>query len=155
MEKDAISEEPIEFILKDFPGTRYYPKLHLTTWHPMGILDKALAEKVIEFIEWEEYLQKDAPFDRYIDLSGFTEIRTRPNHSIDITRRRQIVRQPVKSAFFADNPIGLALAQVYERLMEGATITVRAFNNPDFAAEWLEVPVQILFPPTRTADARH
>jgi hypothetical protein len=155
MEKGAISEEPIEFILKDFPGTRYYPKFHLTTWHPMGILDQALAEKVIEFVEWEEYIQ-DAPFDRYIDLSGFTEIRTRPNHIVDIARRRRIVRQPVKSAFFADNPIGLALAQVYERLMEGATmITVRAFINTDFAAEWLEVPVQILFPPTRTADARH
>ena len=148
-------EEPIEFILKDFPGTRYYPKFHLTTWHPMGILDQALAEKVIEFVEWEEYIQ-DAPFDRYIDLSGFTEIRTKPNHIIDIARRRQIVRQPVKSAFFADNPIALALAQVYERLMQGATmITVRAFTNPDFAAEWLEVPVPILFPPTRTADARH
>jgi len=121
----------------------------------MGILDKALAEKVIEFIEWEEYLQ-DAPFDRYIELSGFTEIRTRSNHIIDIARRRQIVRQPVKSAFFADNAIGLAIAQVYQRLMEDATmITVRAFNNPDFAAEWLEVPVQILFPPTGTADARH
>ena len=39
--KGAISEEPIEFILKDFPGTRYYPKFHLTTWHPMGIFDKA------------------------------------------------------------------------------------------------------------------
>ena len=47
-------EEPIEFILKDFPGTRYYPKFHLTTWHPMGILDQAVAEKVIEFIEWEK-----------------------------------------------------------------------------------------------------
>ena len=47
MEKDAISEEPIEFVLKDFPGTRYYPKFHLTTWHPRGILDPALAEKVI------------------------------------------------------------------------------------------------------------
>ena len=131
MEKDAISEEPIEFVLKDFPGTRYYPKFHLTTWHPMGILDEALAEKVIEFVEWEGSIQ-GAPFDRYIDLSGFTEIRIRPNHIIDIARRRRIVRQPVKSAFFADNPIGLALAQVYERLMEGATmITVRAFDNPD------------------------
>ena len=155
MEKDAISEEPIEFVLKDFPGTRYYPKFHLTTWHPRGILDPALTEKVIEFVEWEEYIQ-GAPFDRYIDLSGFTEIRTKPKHIIDIARRRRIVRQPVKSAFFADNAIGLALAQVYERLMQDATmITVRAFNNPDFAAEWLEVPVQILFPPTRTADARH
>ena len=137
MEKDAISEEPIEFILKDFPGTRYHPKFHLTTWHPTGILDEALAEKVIEFIEWEEYIQ-DAPFHRYLDFSGFIEIRIRPKHVIEIARRRGIARQAVKSAFFADNPI-----------------SVRAFNNPDFAAEWLEVPVQILFPLQRTADARH
>ena len=154
MEKDALREEPIEFVLKDFPGTRYYPQFRLTTWHPTGILDEALAEKVIKFVEREEYIQ-EAPFHRYLDLSGFTEIRVRPKHIIEIARRRGIVRQAVKSAFFADNPIGLAIAQVYERLMEGAPITVRAFNNPDFAAEWLEVPVQILFPPTRTADARH
>jgi len=32
--------------------------------------------------------------------------------------------------------------------MEQATmITVRAFSNRDFAAEWLEAPVQILHPP--------
>ena len=140
-------EEPIQFILKNFPGTRYYPKFHLTTWHPTGILNDALAEKIIEFVEWEEYIQ-EAPFDRYADLSGFTEIRTKPNHIFEIARRRRVVRQPVKSAFFADNPTSLAIAQVYERLMEGATmITVRAFSNRDFAAEWLEVPVQILHPP--------
>ena len=118
MEKDALREEPIEFVLKDFPGTRYYPKFRLTTWHPTGILDEALAEKVIEFVEREEYIQ-EAPFHRYLDLSGFTEIRIRPKHIIEIARRRGIVRQAVKSAFFADNPIGLAIAQVYERLMEG------------------------------------
>jgi hypothetical protein len=54
MEKDAIREEPIEFVVKDFPGTRYYPKFRLTTWHPTGILDEALGEKV-EFVEWEEW----------------------------------------------------------------------------------------------------
>ena len=47
-------------------------------------------------------------------------MRIRPKHIIEIARRRGIVRQAVKSAFFADNPIGLAIAQVYERLMEGA-----------------------------------
>ena len=61
MEKDAISEEPIEFILKDFPGTRYYPKFHLTTWHPTGILDEALTEKVIEFVERDD-TYKTRPF---------------------------------------------------------------------------------------------
>ena len=96
MEKDALREEPIEFVLKDFRGTRYYPKFHLTTWHPRGILDEALAEKVIEFVEWEEYIQ-DAPFHRYVDLSGFIEIRIRPKHVIEIARGRGIARQAVKA----------------------------------------------------------
>ena len=51
MEKDALREEPIEFVLKDFPGTRYYPKFRLTTWHTTGILDEALAEKVSDDCE--------------------------------------------------------------------------------------------------------
>ena len=144
---NVMSDEPIQFILKDFPRTRYYPKFRVTTWHLTGILDEPLAERVIRFVEWEEYIQA-APFDRYIDLSGFTEIRAKPNHILEVARRRRIVRQHVKSAFFADNAIGPALAQVYERLMEDATmIKVRAFSNRDFAAEWLEVPVQILSAP--------
>ena len=63
-----MSEELVEYILKNFPGTRYYPRFKLTTWHPRGVLDPALAEKIIAFIEWEEYIQ-EAPFDRYTDLS--------------------------------------------------------------------------------------
>jgi hypothetical protein len=57
-----MSEEPTEFILKDFPATRYYLKFHLTTWYLTGILDEALAEKIVAFIEWEEYIQ-EAPFE--------------------------------------------------------------------------------------------
>src|SRR5258707_13958020 len=126
---DAMIDIPIKFILKNFPGTRYYPGFRLTTWPPTGIRDEPLAEKVIQFIEWEEYIQ-EAPFDRYIDLSGFAEIRTRPNHIFEIARRPRIVREPVKSAFFADNSISLAIARLSQRLMEAATlIKARTFCN--------------------------
>jgi len=142
-----MDEEPVEYILKDFPGTRYYPRFKLTTWHPRGILDEALGEKIIAFIEWEEYIQ-DAPFDRYTDLSGLTEIRARLDHIIEIARRRRVVREPVKSALFGDNPVRLEVAQIYERLMEGATmIQVRAFDDRKAAGEWLEVPPRILEAP--------
>jgi hypothetical protein len=144
-----MSEEPVEYILKNFPGTRYYPRFKLTTWHPRGILDEALAEKLIAFIEWEEYIQ-DAPFDRYTDLSGVTEIRTTVEHVIEIARRRCFVREPVKSALFADNSATLEVAQMYERLMADAImIQVRAFGDREAAAEWLEVPPKILEPPPR------
>jgi hypothetical protein len=143
-----MDEESVEYILKAFPGTRYYPRFKLTTWHPRGILDEALADKLIAFIESEEYIQ-DAPFDRYTDLSGITEIRASVEHVIETARRRRFVREPVKSALFADNPVSLEVAQTYERLMEGALmIQVRAFGDREAAGEWLGVPLTILEPPT-------
>ena len=142
-----MSEEPVKFILKNFPGTRYFPRYKLTTWHPRGILDEALAEKLFAFIEWEEYIQ-EAPFDRYTDLSGVTEIRTTVEDVIETARRRRFVREPVKSALFADNPATLEVAQTYERLMKDAImIQVRTFSDRKAAAEWLELPPKILEPP--------
>ena len=142
-----MSEESIDFILKEFPGTRYYPKFKLTTWHPRGILDEPLADKLIAFVEWEEYVQ-DAPFDRYVDLSGISDVRIGVTHVIETARRRRIAREPVKSALFADKPSTSNLAQMYERLMEGAiVIRVRSFGDRETAAEWLEVPLVLLQTP--------
>jgi hypothetical protein len=142
-----MSEESIEVILKDFPDTRYFPKFKLTTWHPKGVFDEPFADKLIAFIEWEEYIQQ-APWDRYADLSGVTEIRISLDHIIHTARRRRFVREPVKSALFADRLEGLELVRSYERLMEGAVmIQVLSFDNREAAAEWLEVPSSILLPP--------
>jgi hypothetical protein len=142
-----MSEESIEFILKAFSGTRYFPRFKLTTWHPTGVFDQPFADKLIEFLEWEEYIQ-EAPWDRYADLSGVTAIQITLDYIIYLARRRKFVREPVKSALFADRPDGLALVQSYERLMEGAAmIKVRSFDNREAAAEWLDVPPSVLMPP--------
>ena len=141
-----MNEAAIEYVLKNFPGTRYYPKFKLTTWHPQGTFDAALADKIITFIEWEEYIQA-APFDRYTDLSGIAEIRIGIGSMIEIARRRRFVREPVKSAFFGHDRARLELAQTYERLMDDAgMIQVRSFSDRKAAAEWLEVPETILDP---------
>ena len=145
-----MSEEAIEFILKDFPGTRFFPQYKLTTWHPKGVFDEPFADKLVAFIEWEEYIQ-EAPWDRYADLSGVTEIRISLDHLIRTARRRRFVREPVKSAFFADRRDCLELARSYERLMEGAVmLQVLSFDNREAAAEWLEVPPSILLSPAAT-----
>ncbi len=143
-----MNEAAIEYVLKNFPGTRYYPKFKLTTWHPQGSFNGALADKILAFIEWEEYIQ-NAPFDRYTDLSGLAEIRIGIGRMIDIARRRRFVREPVKSAIFGDDEARLELAQCYERLMHDASmIRVRTFSDRKAAAEWLEVPEKILEPAT-------
>jgi hypothetical protein len=107
------------------------------------VLNEAFADQVIEFIEMEERIQ-EAPFDRYADLSGLTHIRIGIDHIIHTARRRRRVKQPVKSALFANNPMTFSVAHSYELLMYHAMIEVRAFKIRRAAAEWLEVPLKVL-----------
>ena len=143
----TVSKEIVETLLTDFPRMRYHPKFRLMTWHPMGIFDRALVEKLRECIEWEEHVQ-NAPFDRYADLSGVTQVELSQQSLVEIASRRHRVLQPVKSAFFADKRHTFLIARIYESLMEDAVaITVRAFRERELAAHWLGVPLAILCPP--------
>jgi len=139
----SITKLPPEFIRKAFPGTWFYPRWHLLTWYPRGVLNEAFADQVIEFIQMEESIQ-EAPFDRYADLSGLTHIRIGIDHLIHTARRRRKVKQPAKSALFADNPMTFGVAHSYELLMSDAMIEVRAFKERRAAAHWLEVPLKTL-----------
>jgi hypothetical protein len=91
----------------------------------------------------EERIQ-EALFDRYADLSGLTYIRIGLDHVFHTARRRRKVRQPVKSALFADNRLSFSVAHSYELLMCDAMIEVRAFKERTAAARWLEVPLKTL-----------
>ena len=117
----------------------YTPKLV-----PRGVLNETFADQVIEFIQMEESIQ-EAPFDRYADLSRLTHIRIGIDHIIHMARRRRTVKQPVKTALFADNPMSFGVAHSYELLMSDAMVCeVRAFKERRAAAQWLEVPLKTL-----------
>ena len=111
-----VTERPPEFVHKAFP--RY----------PRGVLNEAFADQIVKFIEMEESIQ-EAPFDRYADLSGLTHIRIGIDHIIHTARRRRTVKQPAKSALFADNPMSFGVAHPYELLMYDAMIEVRESRN--------------------------
>jgi hypothetical protein len=88
---------------------------------------------------------QEAPFDRYTDLSGITEVQVNLQRLSEVARRRRNVLQLVHSAIFADKAHSFVIAQIYESLMEQAVaITVRAFREHELAAQWLGVPVAIL-----------
>ena len=139
----STTKLPPGFIRKGFPRTWYHPRWRLLTWYPRGVLNEVFADQVIEFIEMEERIQ-EAPFDRYADLSGLTHIRIGIDHIIHTARRRRKVKQPVKMALFADNPMSFGIAHSYELLMSDAMIEVRAFKERRAAAQWLEVPLKTL-----------
>lgn len=142
-----MSEKPAEFVRKAFPRAWYFPKYQLLAWHPQGVLDDASADEVIEFIEEEERVQ-EAPFDRYTDLSGLTDIRLKVDHFFDVGERRRKASHRVKSAFFADKPVSAFVARMFAMIMDKAMIEVRVFEKREAAAEWLGVPMKVLEPPS-------
>ena len=138
-----MNEQPFAALLKTLPYTRYYPEWRLLTWHPRGLFDDALADKIVSLIGSEERVEQ-VPFHRYADFSGLTHIRLKVGHVFDVAKQRSAVREAVKSAFFADTTVGFGIARMYEALMEEAIIQVRAFRERATAAEWLGVPLEIL-----------
>lgn len=131
--------------LSDFPGTMYHPDAHLVTWHPRGVLDDRLAERIVNFLETEELIA-DAPFKRYTDLSGITEVHLKVAHTFRMAERRSrnYSGAPVRSAFFAEWIVTLGFARLYEELMRGAPIEVCVFQKRQAVAAWLQVPVDLL-----------
>ena len=140
-----MNDQQLNALLTTFPHTRYHAEWRLFTWHPRGLLDDALADEVVGWIGSEERFE-EVPFHRYADFGGLTEIRLKIGHVFQIVQHRREAREPVKSAFFANTTVGFGMARMYEALMQGAMIQVRAFRERAAAAEWLGVPVETLQP---------
>ena len=69
-----MTEEAPAVVRKKFPRTWYYPQWHLVQWYPQGVFNEAFADQIVQFIEMEERIQ-DAPFDRFTDFSGLSDVR--------------------------------------------------------------------------------
>jgi hypothetical protein len=96
----------------------------------------------------EEFIM-DQPFDRYTDFTRLSAIRLKVGHAFQIAQRRRTGyagAKPVRSAFYSDTVVGFGIARLYEALMEGGPILVRAFHSRAEAAEWLGVRSEILLP---------
>jgi hypothetical protein len=137
-----------------FPHASYHPEWRLMTWHPHGTLDDAALDQILTFTQTMEQLA-DSPFDRYIDFNGLREIRVQIGHVFDVAEHRSVETAglaSVKSAFCCDKVVGLGMARMYEALMAGSSIQVRAFRERAAAAHWLGVPEQVLVEDVAVSD---
>ena len=124
---------------------RHYPAHNLVVWRPEGTLDDELLD---EIGKWLCQVENPAdPFERFVDFSRLTKVAVRTDHVFEFARKRAeqfAAVRPVKSAFYAEDWVGFGIARMYEALMQGTLIEVRAFRDRAKAAEWLGVPVEIL-----------
>ena len=122
-----------------------YPAHNLIAWQPQGVLDDRLLD---EIGEWLCAIEKASPPEkRFVDFSRLTEVAVRTNHLFEFARKRaeQFAGvTPVKSALFSEDWVGFGIARMYESLMKGTPIDARAFRDRAKAANWLDVPAEIL-----------
>jgi hypothetical protein len=139
-----------ESISEVFPWASYHAGWGLVTWHPDGVLDNEGADRVVEFLESREQFD-GVPFNRFSDMTGYTQIKLGLDHVVRLARRRRRFYKgpPVKSAIFAVRLISLSIARMYEELMAGSQITVCTFRDRAAAAEWLGVPTSVLQRPRK------
>ena len=145
---DSTDSKASRTISKSLPGpdfSRYYPAHRLMAWQPQGTLDDLMLN---EIADWLVDIEKVfPPFKRFIDFSQLTNVAVRPGHVFKVARRRaqQFTGvEPVRTALFSDDLVTLAIARLYESLMEGTLIEARAFSDLVRAAEWLAIPVDVL-----------
>ena len=114
-------------------------------WQPQGTLDDLMLDQIAE---WLVDIEKASlPLKRFVDLSQLTSVAVRTRHVFEFARKRaqQFTGvEPVRTALFSDDCVSLAIARLYESLMENTLIEARAFFDLARAAEWLAIPVDVL-----------
>jgi len=133
-------------MIDPFTRTRYHPDLKLETWYPEGVLDHAMATRMISLVGFEERVV-DEPFNRFADLSKLTAIHLNFVELASIAGKRRDDykgRPPVKTAFLATSAPAFGVARMFAALMEPSPIEVQVFRKAGDAAQWLGVPVKAL-----------
>jgi len=115
-------------------------------WKPHGILDQALVNEIVAFVEAaEERAQK--PFNRFADLSALdaVDLNFRFVFHIALHRRHAFESHPqVKTAFYVTSAATVHYAKLHAMLTDHSPLHVSLFTERAAAAKWLGVPVEAL-----------
>ena len=106
-----------------------------------GVLDAVVAEKLVEFVEIKE-LEVETGFNRFCDLTYLEGISLSTADIVRLADRRRAFNPNdihVKSAFFANDPLGFGIARMYEQLLRSPRIEVRVWDDKQRAADWLGI----------------
>jgi hypothetical protein len=132
------------------PEVEFHEDIRLLIYRPRGLIDEAALNKVISVIEELEAASQE-PFNRFSDTSETHEVELNFRYVVRVSLHRRLShegRPPVKSAILATDSTLVHYARLLILLTEGSSIKVRVFQDRKEAAQWLNVPIELL-----TADA--
>jgi hypothetical protein len=130
--------------LAAYPGTRFFPKHRLMTWHPSGVLNAVQAETLINWIESAE--PRLGTFNRFADLSRLNEIHLSDDDVAALAERRSAHYrgEPVKTVLLAGTLLSYGIAAMYQRLMADTPIHVEVVVQLTSACRILGVGPELL-----------
>ena len=117
-------------------------ELSLMIWKPHGVLDQALVNEMVAFVEAaEERAQK--PFNRFADLSALDAVDLNFSFIFHIALHRRLAFEshpPIKSAFYVMSTATAHYAKLHAMLTDHSPLHVSLFTELAAAAKWLGVP---------------
>jgi hypothetical protein len=128
------------------PHVLYRKDLSLMLWKPHGILDQAIVNEIVVFVDTVEK-RADQPFNRFTDLSALDAVDLNFKFVFHIALHRRLAYKPnppVKSAFYVTSPATGHYAKLHEMLTDHSPLDVDLFTDRAAAAKWLGVPVEAL-----------
>ena len=124
-------------------------ELSLILWKPHGILDQALVNEVVAFIDTAER-RASKPFNRFTDMSALDMVDLNFKFVFEIALHRRLTATPkpaVKSAFYVTSPATQHYIKLHALLTDYSPLDVSLFTGRAAAAEWLGVPEEALVMP--------
>jgi len=124
-------------------------ELSLILWKPRGILDQALVNQVVAFIDTAES-RATKPFDRFMDMSALDMVDLNFKFVFEIALHRRLTAAPkpaVKSAFYVTSPATTHYIKLHAMLTDYSPLDVSLFTDRATAAKWLGVSEEALMMP--------
>ena len=124
----------------------YRKDLSLLLWKPHGVLDEALVNEIVAFVDAAEE-RASKPFNRFADLSALDAVDLNFNFVFHIALHRRLAYAPnpqVKSAFYVTSPATAHYVKLHAMLTDYSPLDVALFTEHAAAAKWLGVPVEAL-----------
>jgi len=124
----------------------YRKDLSLMLWRPQGVLDEAIVNEIVVFLDTAEK-RAGQPFNRFADLSALDAVDLNFRFVFDVALHRRLVykpKPPVRSAFYVTSPTTAHYAKLHEMLTDRSPLDVDLFTDRAAAAKWLGVPIEAL-----------
>jgi hypothetical protein len=128
------------------PDVEFHDDARLIVWRPRGLLNRATLNKIISVLGELETRLKE-PFNRFTDTVAADAVDLNFEYMIRVSLYRRSFyagRPPVKSAILATDATAIHYGRLHALLTQGSPIKVRVFQDRTEAAQWLDVPIELL-----------